>query len=107
MEFFEKIASWFIFFGSGVYFLIAVEQITKRIRHKSNYILFVAFFLNAFILLDIGLIANRLLFEYPASTFFFLTSIYLLGPISLAMFYSYLYPDGDGQLNLRCLPWSF
>ena len=85
---------------------MAVEQISSRIRGRANYLSFSLLFCNAIILLGTGLFANNIPLEHPYSIFFFLTSIYLVGPLNLMYYTTLIYPQKPipHKIRLHIIP---
>jgi AraC-like DNA-binding protein len=83
-----------IFFGSGLSFLMAIEQVIFRKPVKVNYLMCALCVCDAFLLLGTGVVANEIYMDYPFAIFFFTTSIFLSGPFNLLLYYSLLNPIG-------------
>lgn len=88
-----------IFFGSGLSFLMALEQISGKNRDTLNVLSFLLLLCNALIILQIGFSVNMVQVRYPLTTFLFLTSVYSVGPLNLFYYRSLL--DSETPIPYR------
>ncbi len=69
--------------GLGICLLMALEQLFSRRRNSINIISSLLLFCNAAIIMGSLLIAYEIPFHYPWSIYFFITSLYSIGPLNL------------------------
>ena len=91
-----------VYFGAGLTLLMAIEQLASRDRNRINYISAAMLLCNAIITFGAGFFANGVQIAYPGSTFLFVTSVYLTGPLNL--FYYTALMDPHKQIPAR-LTW--
>jgi len=91
-----------VYFGAGLTLMMAVEQLASRRRNRINYISAAMLCCNGIITLGAGFFANGVQMAYPGTTFLFVTSIYLTGPLNL--FYYTALMDPEKQIPAR-LKW--
>jgi AraC-like DNA-binding protein len=84
-----------IYFGAGLTFMMAVEQLASHDRNRINYISAAMLFSNSVIILGAGLFANDVQYAYPISTALFMTSVYLTGPLNLFYYTALMDPQKE------------
>jgi AraC-like DNA-binding protein len=94
MEHLYAAATYIIYFGSGLTFMMAVEQLASRNRNKINYISAGMLACNSIINLGAGVFAGGMHINHPWATFLFLTSVFLTGPLNL-FYYTALMNPGE------------
>ncbi len=90
MHAFVHAATVVIFFGAGLSFLMALEQISGRDRDTQNILSILLLLCNGIITLQIGFAVDMVQVRYPLATFGFLTSVYSVGPLNLFYYQSLL-----------------
>jgi AraC-like DNA-binding protein len=89
----HDIAMAFIFFGSALCFLMALEQVTGKDSVRLNILSFFLLICNGLIMLGVGLSVSLFQATYPTAGFLFFTAIFAVGPLNLFYYHSLLDPD--------------
>lgn len=82
-----------VYVGSGLSFLMAIQQLSGRNPDRLNALGFLLLVCNGIIMLNVGLGVSRLQAAYPASSFLFLTALFAVGPLNLFYDHSLLDPS--------------
>lgn len=72
-----------IFFGSGLAFLMALQQLSVRNPDRLNVLGFSLLSLNAVILANVGMALTRMQESFPGAAIFFVSAIFGVGPLNL------------------------
>jgi AraC-like DNA-binding protein len=81
-----------VYFGAGLTFMMAVEQLTSRSRNRFNYFSAAMLACNSIITLNAANFACGVQLDYPLSTALFLTSVFLTGPLNLIYYRALIEP---------------
>ncbi|MCP4132787.1 MAG: AraC family transcriptional regulator [bacterium] len=101
MEHYFDIASVISFFGTGLCVLMALEQLTGKKRDRANYFCAILLMCNGVIILGSVLLSRGIVFTHPISIFFFITALWLIGPVDYIYFYSLVYPEFRISLKMK------
>ncbi|MBN2158522.1 MAG: AraC family transcriptional regulator [Spirochaetes bacterium] len=101
MEQIAGVLTHIIYFGAGLTFMMAVEQLASRDRNRINYISAAMLASNSIITLGAGMYANGVQYEYPLSTLLFVTSVYLTGPLNLFYYTALMDPQKDIPARIK------
>ncbi len=80
MNLLQALLSYFVYFGSFLAFLLAVQQIIGRKRELANFLRFFHLLVNCIMLYGNAFLANKVPVEYPLILFPYFTCGFLLGP---------------------------
>jgi len=86
-------------FGFGLCLLQALERIIESRAILSPRVFFYVF--NSIIILNTGLVVQRVPAEHPMSMFLFLSSIFIIGPMNLFYYHTLLYPGKSMPYRTR------
>lgn len=93
MDWSVKAATIPIFFGSGLAFLLAIEQLTRKKPNKANLLFSAIFLCCAIIIWGAAAVANGLPAVIPLSIYLFVTAIFFVGPLYYLYFTTLLHPE--------------
>ena len=82
-----------IYFGAGLTFMMAVEQLTSRNRNRFNYISAAMLTCNSIITLNSANFAGNVQLYHPLTTVLFMTSVFLTGPLNLFYYRALIEPQ--------------
>jgi AraC-like DNA-binding protein len=101
-----KPATFTIFFGSFLAFLLALEQQTRKKPNRANMLFSGIFLCCAVIIWGAGAVANNLPPRYPFTIYLFFTAICLVGPLYFMYFKLLLHPEAghDPKTILHFIP---
>jgi len=94
-----KAATIPIFFGGGLAFLMALEQLVRKKPNKANLLFSLVFLCCFVIILGAGFVANNLPPRQPFTLYLFFTAIYLVGPLYYFYFNVLLHPEKTFQIK--------
>ena len=94
-----KAATIPIFFGSGLSFLMALEQLVRKKPNKANLLFSLVFLCCFVIILGAGFVANNLPPRQPSTIYLFFTAICLVGPLYYFYFNILLHPERTFQIR--------
>ncbi len=94
-----KTATLPIFFGGGLAFLMALEQLVRKKPNKANLLFSLVFLCCFFIILGAGFVANNLPPRQPFTLYLFFTAICLVGPLYYFYFNILLHPGKNFQIK--------
>jgi AraC-like DNA-binding protein len=93
MDTLYTITSHLVYCGAGLTFMMAVEQLAGRVRSRINYISAAMLACNSVITLGAANFASGVQLEYPLSTWLFVTSVFLTGPLNLFYYRALMEPQ--------------
>ena len=90
---FNTITSSLIYFAAGLSFLLGLGQVLAKESNRVNYFAAINLFLNSFIFIEIAFIVDGVHLLHPWTSFFFITSIFLVGPLNRSYYTVIVYPE--------------
>ena len=94
-----KAATIPIFFGGGLAFLMALEQLVRKKPNRANLLFSLVFLCCFVIIFGAGFIANNLPPSEPFTIYLFFTAICLVGPLYYFYFNILLHPEKTFQIK--------
>lgn len=97
----REIISTFIYFTSGLAFLMAIQKLVPVKRRIENYLIFVLYAALAIILFALGNVLIERERELPITIFLLLTAFSLIGPLTVLYTHALIYPETPKSKYLK------